>query len=208
MITCKARTSKGAGTVPAVIDIVDDDDQVRQLLSGVLATAGMEARTHASVASFLDADRADAPGCIVVDARIPETGAEWRAQARPMVVTAARADVSMVVRAMKAGAIDFLEKPLRSDEVLSAIGAAIRLDLDRRDADARAAGLRSRFATLTPREREVMALVTDGLLNKQVAGALGITEITVKVHRGAAMRKMRARGLADLVRMADALGAS
>jgi FixJ family two-component response regulator len=128
------------------------------------------------------------------------------AQGYPIVVTAARADVAMAVKAMKSGAVDFVEKPLREQEIVTAVLGAIERDRQQRVVAARHAEWRTRFATLSPRERQVMKLVTAGKLNKQVGGELGLSEITVKAHRGAAMRKMKARSLADLVRMADAIG--
>lgn len=203
------------GEVPGaapVVHIVDLDDDAK-LLSGWVRAAGMGARNYAMLGDFMDAQGRDTPSCLVVDARIArgthgDLGSLMqRLGARcPIVVTAYGADVPTAVLAMKTGAIDFVEKPFLQRDILEAIEAAIRIDGERRLAAARAAALNARFATLSRRERQVMALVTTGRLNKQVAGDLGLSEVTVKAHRGAAMRKMAARSVADLVRMADALG--
>jgi FixJ family two-component response regulator len=197
----------------AVVHIVDADADVQQLLTHWLAAAGIESRAHAHLGAFLDAHRADLPGCLVIDAQPSAiSGLEPQAILLPLaiccriVVTAYQADVAMAVRAMRTGAIDFVEKPLREWKIVAAICTAIELDRQQRLIASRHAEVRARFATLSPRERQVMALVTAGRLNKQIGGELGVSEITVKAHRGAAMRKMGARSLADLVRMADAIG--
>lgn len=195
-----------AGAAHAVVHIVDIDADAQLLLSGWLAAAGIECRNYAQLDAFLDAPCAELPGCLVIDAE-PLSGVALGPNAKlPMVVTAHDPDIATAVRAMKTGAIDFLEKPLREQEILRAIRAAIEVDHQQRTLASRNAALLARFATLSRRERQVMALVTAGRLNKQVGGDLGLSEITVKAHRGAAMRKMAARSLADLVRMADALG--
>lgn len=193
-----------------IVHLVGFEATARERISGLFASVGVETRTHADVGAFVGDALPDAPGCILVQARFALIGAlDYLAHfarcgaALPMIVAADQADVRTAVLAMKAGAVDFLEKPLRDSDILEAVGAAIRIDRARRRAEAHRAELRARFATLTQRERQVMALVTQGLLNKQVAGDLGISEVTVKVHRAAAMRKMGARTLAHLVRMAD-----
>lgn len=197
----------------AVVHIVDDDESMREVLGSLLRSVGLAARSYASVDAFLKAQRPDAAGCLVLDVRLPGiSGLDLQVQLEdfgirlPVILMTGYGDIPMSVRAMKAGAIDFLTKPFRDQDMLDAISAAIARDTARRTADAADSLLRERLATLSPRERQVMGLVTAGKMNKQVAGDLGLSEITVKIHRGAAMRKMGARTLADLVRMAETLG--
>lgn len=199
----------------AIVHIVDDDAPIREALSSLFRSVGLEARLYASAQAFLDAERPDAPGCLVLDVRLPGlSGLDFQERLTqlgvglPVVFMTGHGDIPMSVRGMKAGAIDFLPKPFREQDMLDAVAVAIARDRDRRAADGGRRALESKFATLSPRERQVMALVTAGKLNKQVAGDLELSEITVKIHRGAAMRKMGARSLADLVRMAEALHVS
>jgi len=205
-VSC-ARTPRA---MTPIVHIVDLDGDAR-LLSDWVRTAGLSSRSYTVVDDFMDGQLADRPACLVIDCQFagaqadPASFLKRLAGRCPIVVTAYGADISVAVVAMKTGAIDFVEKPLREGDILRAINEAIRIDHAQREAARRRAGLEARFATLSARERQVMALVTAGLLNKQVAGELGISEITVKAHRGAVMRKMGARSLPDLVRMADAL---
>ena len=197
----------------ALVHVVDDDASVRAGLESLLRSVGYEARSHASADAFLAADRPDLPGCLVLDVRLPGMGGlEFQTRLAelgirsPIIMITGFGDVPMSVQAMKAGAIDFLAKPFRDQDLLDAVALAIGRDRARREEEARRAALRARYETLTPRERQVMTLVTAGRMNKQVAGDLSLSEVTVKIHRGAAMRKMEARTLPDLVRMAEALG--
>lgn len=191
-----------------VIHLVDTDRPTRTALAEMFESRGLETRSYRDLSEFAAAGEPEGPGCLVVEVQLASIG-ELQAQPRhlglPMVITASRPDISMAVQAMKAGAIDFLERPLREQEIVRAVSAALEADRERRLARAQGTALRERFERLTKREREVMALVTAGRLNKQVAGDLGLSEITVKVHRGSVMRKMGARTLVDLVRMADAI---
>jgi FixJ family two-component response regulator len=196
----------------AVIHIIDDDESMRAALDSLLRTVGLAPAPHASVSEFLAAKKPDVPGCLVLDVRMPGiSGLDFQEKLSgfgihlPVILMTGHGDVPMSVRGMKAGAVDFLTKPFRDQDMLDAIATAVGRDRARRDAEAAIIGLREKFTTLSPREREVMRLVTAGKMNKQVATDLGLSEITVKVHRGAAMRKMGAPTLADLVLMADAL---
>jgi FixJ family two-component response regulator len=196
----------------AVVHIIDDDESVRAALDGLLCSVGLTPAPHASVSEFLAAKKPDVPGCLVLDVRMPGiSGLDFQEKLSgfgihlPVILMTGHGDVPMSVRGMKAGAVDFLTKPFRDQDMLDAIATAVGRDRARRDAEAAIIGLREKFTTLSPREREVMRLVTAGKMNKQVAADLGLSEITVKVHRGAAMRKMGAPTLADLVLMADAL---
>jgi len=196
----------------AIVHVIHPDEQAAATVERLCASAGIDARSYATLAAFMHADRPNAPGCLVIHVLRPLAGEldflahfHWEDARLPMIVTTERADVRSAVLAMKAGAIDFLEMPLHDQDLLEAMGTAIRADQARWQAEADRAELVGRFSKLTRRERQVMSLVTQGRLNKQVAGDLGLSEITVKVHRGSAMRKMAARTLADLVRMADAL---
>lgn len=197
----------------AVIHIIDDDESVLLALDSLLRSIDFTTRTHASVDDFLKATRPDAPGCLLLDVRLPGIGGlDFQAQLAqlgirlPVILMTGHGDVPMSVRGMKAGAIDFLTKPFRDQDVLDAVAAAIKQDRARRKTDAEDASLREKYASLSPREQQVMRLVAAGNMNKQTAGELGLSEITVKIHRAAAMHKMGARTLADLVRMAEALG--
>jgi FixJ family two-component response regulator len=195
-----------------VVFVVDDDEELRLALDNLFRSVGLQARLFGSAAEFLKAGPADAPGCLVLDIRLPGmSGLEFQAQLGrtgnelPIVFMTGHGDVPMSVRAMKAGAVDFLTKPFRDQDMLDAVAAAIETDRQRRAAAEAGRDVRARFESLSPREREVMTLVTRGLMNKQVAGELGLSEITVKLYRAQAMRKMSADTLADLVRMAEQL---
>jgi FixJ family two-component response regulator len=195
-----------------VVHIIDDDASLRGALDSLLRSIGLRTQVFGSVREFLDARVGDAPGCIVSDVRLPGmSGLDLQSQLSdlgiqlPIILITGHGDIPMSVRAMKAGAVDFLPKPFRDQDMIDAVSTAIERDRKRRLADEDVVRIRDRFATLSPREQQVMTLVTAGKMNKQVAGDLGLSEITVKIHRGAAMRKMNARTLADLVRMAETL---
>lgn len=207
-----ARAGEAAKTEKATVHVIDDDVSLRESLGPLLMSVGLEVHTHGSVQEFLNAGAHDGPGCIVLDVRLPGiSGLDFQSRCDgfgvhlPIVLMTGHSDVPMSVRAMKAGAVDFLPKPFRDQDMIDAITAAIERDRKRRTEDSAAADIRERFENLSPREQQVMILVTSGKMNKQVAFDLGLSEITVKTYRGAVMQKMAARSLADLVRMADAL---
>ena len=196
-----------------LVVIVDDDPAVRDALDSLFRSVGFATRSFASPADLLAAPLPEGPACLVLDVRLPGlSGLDLQDRlARggpglPIVFMTGHGDIPMTVRAMKAGAVDFLAKPFRDQDMLDAAGAAIARDRARRAEVAAMGDLRGRYETLTAREREVMGHVVRGLMNKQVAGELGLSEITVKIHRGSVMRKMGVRTLADLVRQAEALG--
>jgi FixJ family two-component response regulator len=196
----------------ATVFVVDDDEDMREALDNLLRSVGHAVSLFGSTSEFLQKAPANAPGCLVLDVRLPGvSGLEFqnqlaRANANiPIIFMTGHGDIPMSVRAMKAGAIDFLTKPFRDQDMLDAVALALEHDRARRAQTQASADVRERFTLLSPREREVMTLVTRGLMNKQVAGELGLSEITVKLYRGQAMRKMGARSLADLVRMAEQL---
>jgi FixJ family two-component response regulator len=208
-----ARAGREVTNDQPIVHVIDDDVSLRDALGLLLPSVGVEARTYASVQEFLDARGYDGPGCIILDVRLPGiSGLDFQSRRDgfgvhlPIVLITGHSDVPMSVRAMKAGAIDFLPKPFRDQDMIEAVMAAIERDRERRAAEGAAADVRVRYASLSPREQQVMSLVTVGKMNKQVAFELGLSEITVKTYRGAVMQKMAARTFADLVRMADALG--
>jgi FixJ family two-component response regulator len=195
-----------------IVFVVDDDPSMREAVQDLIASVGLEARGFASPREFLEASRPNAPSCLVLDVRLPgASGLNFQQElARagvsiPVIFITGHGDIPMSVRAIKAGAVEFLTKPFRDQELLDAVNAGIERDRAQRRDAAVLDDLRRRFAELTPREREIMALVILGRLNKQIAGELGVSEVTVKVHRGQIMRKMRAKSLPELVRMGDAL---
>lgn len=197
----------------AIVHIIEDDASLRDALDSLFRSVGMQTRSYGMVQDFLDGrQHAGAPGCLVLDVRLPGmSGLDFQSQLAehqvllPVVMMTGHGDIPMTVQAMKAGAVDFLTKPFRDQDMLDAVTAAIERDRQRRSQGRTTLILQERFAALSPREQQVMALVTAGKMNKQVAGDLKLSEITVKIHRGAAMRKMGAQSLADLVRMAEAL---
>jgi FixJ family two-component response regulator len=198
---------------PAIVFIVDDDASVREALGRLVRSAGLRVEAFASAEAFLNRARTDAPSCLVLDVQLPDlSGLDLQRRMvdanheMPIVFITGHGDIPTTVRAMKAGAIEFLTKPLVEGDVLESIRQAIARDRVVRDHNAETAYLRARRASLTPREEEIMEWVVSGLLNKQIAGELGISEETVKVHRGHVMRKMGADSLADLVRMSERLG--
>jgi FixJ family two-component response regulator len=195
-----------------VVFVVDDDYRVREALSSLISSAGLDVAAFGSAAEFLECEKPDSPACLVLDLELPDTsGLELQRElatgiAPPIIFITGHGDVPSSVRAMKAGAIEFLSKPFDDEELLHAIDAAISMDRSARQRRSELMELQKHYALLTPREREVLPLVTAGLANKQTAAELGTSEITIGVHRGQIMRKMGARSLAELVRMADKLG--
>ncbi len=194
----------------AIVYVVDDDASVRNALEYLFDSVGHDTRTYATAGDFLIGQVEDRPGCIVVDVRLPDmNGLDFQNRLDqlgvrlPIVVITGYGDIPMSVRAMKRGAVDFLSKPFHDQDMLDAVTAAIERDRKRRTVESEIARILQRFGALSPREQQVMLLVTAGKMNKQVAGDLGISEITTKIHRGAAMRKMGAKTLAELVRMAE-----
>jgi FixJ family two-component response regulator len=199
----------------SIVFVIDDDASVREALRNLIRSVGLEAKVFASAPEFIRSKLPDVPSCLVLDVRLPElSGLDFQndlAKGKigiPIVFITGHGDIPMSVKAMKAGAVEFLTKPFRDQDLLDAIRLGLERDRARRDSEKTASDIRSKFQALTPREQEVMALVTAGLMNKQIAAEIGVTEITVKVHRGNLMRKMGARSLAELVRMADLLGIS
>lgn len=201
----------GQSAAPLVI-IVDDDEGIREGLRDIMASVGWDSLAFAGTTDLLAAPLPDRPGCMILDVRLPgASGLDLQGRLvamgnrMPIIFVTGFGDIPMSVRAMKAGAVDFLTKPFRDQEILDAVTAAIERDRARRDEDAATGAVASLAATLTPREREVMAAVVAGQMNKQIAYQLGLSEITVKIHRGNVMRKMQADSVADLVRKAQAL---
>ena len=196
-----------------VVFVVDDDPSMRATLTDVMRSVGLQVQTFASAREFMDSKPPDAPGCLVLDVRLPgQSGLDFqRTLAKsgmelPVVFITGHGDVSMSVRAMKAGAVDFLIKPFRDQDLLDAVHAAIERDRTRRQQVIGVADLEERYRSLTERERDIMALVVVGRLNKLIAAELGLAEVTVKAHRSQLMHKMGAKSLPELVRMADRLG--
>jgi FixJ family two-component response regulator len=198
-------------TQPTVI-VIDDDSAMRESISGLIRSVGFQVKMLASVDEFHQSGRPDGPACLVLDVRLPgQSGLDLQRELAsrriqlPIVFITGHGDIPMSVQAMKGGAIEFLTKPFRDQDLLDAIQVGLARDRARLDDEKSMAVLRARFETLTVREREVMARVVTGRLNKQIAGELGISDITVKVHRAQVMRKMKASSLPDLARMADKL---
>lgn len=199
-------------TADPIIYIVDDDPAVRRSLENLLSAEGLQVRSFPDAGAYLRCDRPDVPGCLLLDLDLPDiSGLELQTQLSPdvhprIVFLTGRGDIPSTVKAFKAGAVDFLTKPFEAPQLLASIAEAVRLDRARRSSAAELASLRERFTTLTPRERDVLPLVVAGLRNKQAAALLGISEITLQIHRGNIMRKLGADSLPTLVRFADALG--
>ena len=201
-----------AAKVPPVVFVIDDDASVRAALSSLVRSVGLRVEVFASASEFLATKRTDdGLSCLILDVRLPGmSGLNFQAElaktnAIPIIFITGHGDIPMSVKAMKAGAVEFLTKPFRDQDLLDAIKVALERARSWIESEKAVSELRAKFETLSPREKEVMARVTGGLLNKQIAAELGVSEVTVKVHRGNAMQKMGAKSLADLVRMADTL---
>jgi FixJ family two-component response regulator len=193
--------------------VVDDDESMREAVGRLLRSVGLRVEMFASAQEFLAFQMPDVPSCLILDVRLKgQSGLAVQEQIAagqlrvPIIFMTAHGDIAMSVKAMKAGAMDFLAKPFRDQDLLDAVATALGKDEERREADRSVADLRSRYASLTAREREVMAFVASGLMNKQIASEMNLSEITVKIHRGQAMKKMESRSLADFVLKAKALG--
>lgn len=207
------QTPAQASADEPIVMIVDDDPSMRRALTNLFQSVGLKVEAFGSAAEIMEAKPPVVPSCLVLDIRLPgSSGFDLQADLAkanihtPIIFITGHGDIPMTVRAMKSGAIDFLTKPVRDQDMLDAVQAAIERDRKRRDAEKSLSGVRSRFEGLTSRQRDILALVASGLMNKQVAGELGLAEITVKIYRGQIMRKMGAKSLADLVRMSETLG--
>jgi FixJ family two-component response regulator len=197
----------------AIVFVIDDDPSMRKALTNLFRSVGLRAEVFGSAREWLESKLPEVASCLVLDIRLPgPSGLDFQAELAkaniqiPIIFMTGHGDIPMTVKAMKAGAIDFLTKPFRDQDMLDAVAIAIERDRARRKEQKIVAELRAVFETLTTRERDVLALVASGLMNKQIAAEIGLAEITVKIHRGHLMRKMGARSLADLVRMAEMLG--
>jgi FixJ family two-component response regulator len=197
----------------AFVFVVDDDPSMRKALSNLFRSVGLRAEVFGSARELLESELPEVASCLVLDIRLPgPSGLDFQAELAkaniqiPIIFMTGHGDIPMTVKAMKAGAVDFLTKPFRDQDMLDAVAIAIERDRTRRKDEKIVAELRAVFETLTARERDVLALVASGLMNKQIAAEIGLAEITVKIHRGHIMRKMGAKSLADLVRMAEMLG--
>jgi FixJ family two-component response regulator len=196
-----------------IVFIVEDDESMRRALSNLFQSVELEVEVFGSASEMLQSKLPDVASCLVLDIRLPGlSGLDFQAELAkanihiPIIFMTGHGDIPMTVRAMKGGAVDFLTKPFRDQDMLDAVMVAIERDRKRREADKVVANLQTHFETLTPRERQILALVSSGLMNKQIAAELGLAEITVKIHRGHIMKKMAAKSLADLVRRAETLG--
>ncbi|MBP0588675.1 response regulator transcription factor [Paraburkholderia sp. LEh10] len=197
----------------SIVYVVDDDDSMRAAVSMLLRSVGLRVQAFASAQEFLSFDKPDMPSCLILDVRLKgQSGLAVQEQIAagdvcvPIIFMTAHGDIAMSVKAMKAGAMDFLAKPFRDQDMLDAVASALTKDEERRKSERSVSDLRRRYESLTPREREVMAFVASGLMNKQIAAEMNLSEITVKIHRGQAMKKMESRSLADFVLKAEALG--
>ncbi|NUT77822.1 response regulator transcription factor [Pseudomonas sp. C1C7] len=196
----------------SIVYVVDDDASIRDALSNLLRSAGMRVETFASTAEFLQRSKTDGASCLVLDVRLQgSSGLDFQRQlvdshsSIPVIFITGHGDIEMSVKAMKAGAVDFLAKPFREQDLLDAVSAALQADIKRREVERQTSNLHADYQSLTPREKEVMALAVKGLMNKQIAGQMNLSEITIKIHRSHAMKKMHAKSFAELVRMAEAL---
>ena len=194
----------------STVIVVDDDPEIREALDGLLRSVGLQVQTLASVPEFLKSAAPDCPTCLILDVRLPgQGGLDFQRELAaanirlPIIFITGHGDIPMSVQAMKAGAVEFLTKPLRDQDLLDAIQAALRRDRARLDDERKFADLRTRHEALTARERQVMTLLVSGRVNKQIAAEVGISEVTVRLHRGQIMQKMRASSLVDLIRIAD-----
>ena len=206
-------THDGAHAEEPIVFVIDDDASMREALRGLFRSVGLQVEVFGSAPEFLQSKLPDVTSCLLLDIRLPRlSGLDFQAELIkagiqiPIIFMTGHGDIPMSVKAMKAGAVDFLIKPFRDQDMLDAVARAIEHDRKRRVGAKAISGVQARFATLTPREREVLTLVAAGLMNKQIAAEIGIAEITVKIHRGNAMKKMGAKTLADLVRIAETLG--
>jgi FixJ family two-component response regulator len=212
-VTERESTMPSSASNDPIVIVVDDDPSICFALGNLLRSVDLRVETYNSAQSFLQAQLPSGPSCLILDVRMPgQSGLELQAELVredvriPIIFITGHSDVPMTVKALKAGAVDFLTKPFRNQELLDAVNAALKLARKQYDGEKKMSGLRASFDALSEREKQIMRLVTDGLMNKQVADQLGISEITVKIHRGNVMRKMDAKSLPDLVRMAESLG--